>query len=217
MTSAERLIGILGPRYDAGTRVKIIACPNKYRNYDLIGKIGVIRTTHVQNVTVAVEGIRNSGSAYGYFYLAPNHLTHVDEDNNMEENKMSNITNYLNAVKIKFVGDVNPCNYIYANFDSCVKVDDMVVVKPAHHAFALAKVVEVIDKNDFETPREIVAKVDMDFYNERVKARNQAAELKAKMQERAKKLQDVALYQMLAKDDPEMQDLLNRYQSLPNF
>lgn len=69
-------------------------------------------------------------------------------------------------------------------------------------------------KNDVALEREIVSIVDTAEYDARVAQRKLAADLKAKMQERAKKLQDVALYQMLAKDDPEMAALLSEYQNL---
>lgn len=45
--------------------------------------------------------------------------------------------------------------------------------------------------------------------------RNKAAELKAKMEARAKQLQDIALYKMLAENDPDMAELLNEYQAIP--
>jgi tRNA A37 N6-isopentenylltransferase MiaA len=45
--------------------------------------------------------------------------------------------------------------------------------------------------------------------------RAKAVELKAKMEARAKQLQDIALYQMLAKDDPDMAELLKEYQDIP--
>ena len=130
---------------------------------------------------------------------------------------MQNITNYLNIATIKYLDSDKVSNYKYANFDPTLSVNDFCVVKSLNHGLGLARVVEIIDQNDLALVREIAAKVDMQDYDFRVAARKDAAELKAKMQERAKKLQDIALYQMLAKDDPEMQDLLNRYQNLPMF
>ena len=83
----------------------------------------------------------------------------------------------------------------------------------------VATVVEIIDKADVnvDIDREVVAKVDMRPYDYRVATRAKAAELKTKMQERAKKLQDIALYQMLAKDDADMLALLQEYQALPEM
>lgn len=200
-----------------GTRVKIVRQPRN-RSYDLIGREGTIISTYARNVAIEIDGVRNKSSSYGYFYFEPGDFLYLDEftdTNIMEENNMNTITNYHNAVKIRFLDDHYDCKYIYANFDIGVEVGDLVVVKPAHHEMALARVVEVIDKNDFETNREVVVKVDTFMYDDRVANRSKAAELKTKMQERAKQLQDIALYQMLAKDDPAMMELLNEYQAIP--
>lgn len=206
--------------FKVGMRVKVI-CQSCYKHYDLVDRIGTVDPNYgFGKVPVRFENLRNDGASCGIFYIPASDLVIVKDNNIMEENNMSNITNvtnYLNAVKIRFLDDQFDCKYVYANFDAEIKVGDLVVVKPAHHEMALARVVEVIDKNDFETTREVVARVDTYMYDDRVANRAKAAELKAKMQERAKQLQDIALYQMLAKDDPAMMELLNEYQAVPKM
>lgn len=205
-----------GNKLKNGTRVEIIR-HHKYRQYNLVGKKGTVYSVYGLEVRVEVDGVSNRNASSGHFYFTPKELKIIDNDYVKENENMPNITNYFNAVKIKFLDDTKPCHYIYANFEADLKEGDLCVVKPAHHDLTLARVMEVINDNSFETPREVVAKVYTDFYDERVKARAKAAEVKAKMQERAKQLQDIALYQMLAKDDPAMQELLNEYQNLPQF
>ena len=170
-------------------------------------------------IAVRIDDMVNELSAAGVFYFKPRELTIAHDDKIIMEEKtmatnVSNITNYLNAIKIKYVGDVNPCSYIFASFEPELKVGDLVVVKPAHHNIALARVEEILEGTNYETTREVISKVDTSAYNERVKVRNKAAELKAEMEKRAKQLQDIALYQMLAKDDPALMELLNQYQAL---
>lgn len=207
--------------FPIGTRVEIIA-HHKYLTYRLVGKTGIVRSNYGSEIRVEVDGMRNHYSGSGHFYFKPKELSKIviekETINHVKENEtMPNITNYFNAVKIQFIGDTMPCKYIYANFESDLEEGDLCVVMPAHHGLALAKVVEIFEGNYYETPREIVAKVDTCFYDERVKNRAKAAELKAKMQERAKQLQDIALYQMLAKDDPAMMELLEEYQAVPKM
>lgn len=205
--------------FKSGMRVQVIK-QHKYLNTKLIGKLGTVKSGYGTEVTVMIDGIRNSYSGSGHFYFKPSELEIVDECiNNVEENtNMPNITNYLNAVKIQYIDNVAPSGYIYANFEPDVKVGDLCVIKSAHHGLGLARVTEVIDRNDFEvSTREVVAKVDTRDYDERVANRARAAEIMDKMKERAKKLQDIALYQMLAKDDPEMMALLESYQALPGI
>lgn len=205
------------PIFGVGARVKVIRQPNKYWKDKLVGLIGTVRSESGKSISVIFDTVQNERSSYGCFYFKVTELELMDEPNNeiMEEKNMPKITNYFNAVTVQFIGDVNPCPCVYANFDEGLKVGDLCVVKPAHHELALARVAKIIDKNAIELQREIVAKVYTDDYDFRVEMRNKAAELKAKMEARAKQLQDIALYQMLAKDDPDMADLLERYQSLP--
>lgn len=204
--------------YEVGMRVKVIH-QTAYPGKDLKGLVGTISAVYGNQLGVTLDAKRNYRSGYGYFYFKSSELKVIEEDIK-EENAMSNITNYLNAVKIKFFSDSGPSQYLYANFDPELAVNDVCVVKfPSKGGgMGVATVVEIFDKADInvEIDREVVAKVDMQPYDYRVATRAKAAELKAKMQERAKKLQDIALYQMLAKDDADMLALLQEYQALPD-
>lgn len=214
--------GIGQTGFSVGMSVRVIR-QNKYRKYNLIDKIGtVLHGYNGSSIAVAFDGIANDLSEKGVFYFSAADLAIVEEkyhDRFKEENNMSNsnITNYFNALKVKFIDDGNVSRHVYANFDMSVEVGDLVVVKPAHHDVALARVEEIMPDNTYETTREVIAKVDTTYYKQRVEAREKIAKVKAQMQERAKKLQDIALYQMLAKDDPEMAQLLADYQSLPQY
>lgn len=203
--------------YEAGQRVKVVRqC--RYPKEKVEGLVGTISIVYGNQIAVTLDGKRNYRSGYGYFYFKASELKIID-DNIKEENDMSYITNYLNVVKVRFFSDDGPSQYLYANFDPELKVDDVCVVKyPSKGGgMGVATVVEIFDKTDLNIDREVVAKVDMGHHEYRVATRAKAAELKAKMQERAKKLQDIALYQMLADNDAEMMALLQEYQALPEM
>lgn len=207
--------------FKPGARVKVTQCKS-YKKYDYNGKLGtVISSQYGQygKILVSLDNERNPYSAVGRFYFKPNELSLVNDNgtNDLEENIMENIINYLNTVKVKFIDDNRLSNSKYANFDSTITTDDMVVVRIPYAGLELATVVEVIDSNDVDLAGEVVAKVDTAAYDARVANRAKAAELKAKMKERAKQLQDIALYQMLAKDDPAMLELLSEYQAIPGM
>jgi hypothetical protein len=205
--------------YGVGMRVKVVH-QWVYPTMELIGLVGTIETVYSNQIAVRLDDVYNRRSSRGLFYFKASELKVIEEDIK-EENAMSNITNYLNAVKIKFFSDSGSSQYLYANFDPELAVNDVCVVKyPSKGGgMGVATVVEIFDKADVnvEIDREVVAKVDMQPYDYRVATRAKAAELKAKMQERAKKLQDIALYQMLAKDDADMLALLQEYQALPEM
>ena len=205
--------------YNVGMRVQVVG-QRGYPKEKVEGLVGTISTVYGNQIAVTLDGKRNYRSGYGYFYFKASELKVIEEETK-EENSMSNITNYLNAVKIKFFSDSGASQYLYANFDPELAVNDVCVVKfPSKGGgMGVATVVEIVDKADVnvDIDREVVAKVDMQPYDYRVATRAKAAELKTKMQERAKKLQDIALYQMLAKDDADMLALLQEYQALPEM
>lgn len=205
-----------------GTRVKVIH-QLKYPGEKLVGLEGTVRRDTGSQVAVVLDTIKNHRSSFGCYYFRPVELLALDEfvNENMEEKNMENkstITNYLNIVKVKFVnmGDRSGV-YQYANFESDLKADDLCVVRTEDDKVLVAKVVEIVDSRDVEMYREVVAKVYTDDYDTRVACRAKAVELKARMEARAKQLQDVALYKMLAENDPDMAELLNEYQALPKM
>lgn len=204
-----------------GTRVRVIK-QFKYRNEKLLGLEGTVKSDCGSSVAVLFDAIKNERSSYGYFYFKPAELLAIDEftDKNMEEKNMEKknaITNYLNVVKVQLA--YVPRNRVYqcANFEHDLSVGDYCVVTTDDNAFIVTKVVEILEQNDLEMTREVVAKVYTDAYDTRVACRAKSAELKAKMEARAKQLQDVALYKMLAENDPDMAALLNEYQAIPKL
>ena len=208
----RRLIEESNKRIGLRVRVKH---SDKYKRYDIKGRFGtVIHWYGNDNIAVRLEGIINHGSQYGYFYFAKTELE-IIENRNMEETTMAinnnTITNYLNIAKVlKTDGRV----YDHANYIPDLKEGDLCVVVSVNRDMTAAKVVEIIHENDVPQASEIVCKLDITAYETRVETRKKAAELKAKMQERAKKLQDIALFQTLAKDDEEMAALLSEFTSL---
>lgn len=202
--------------YRVGTRVVVNSKCVSYKRSPVTGFTGTVvnNSSYGAFGKLAVElyNRRNPMSASGCFYFRPEELDIVDD--NMEENNMQNITNYINIVRIQYLNSNTQSGYYYANFDATLKEGDLVVVKSLNHGLGLAKVTEIVDATDIGTPREIVAKVDTADYDTRVATRKAAAELKAKMDQRAKQLQDVALYQLLAEKDSEMAALLAQYRDL---
>lgn len=205
------------PTFGVGARVKVVR-QRKYPGEKLLGLVGTVRTDSGSNVSVIFDTLINTRSSYGCYYFKAVELVEVDENDNeiMEEKNMEKITGYLNIARVKFVNNGDKGGvYQYANFEGDLKPGDLCVVCGEDGRFAVTRVEEIVDSNSAEMYREVVAKVDSDGYNARLKFRARAAELKTKMEARAKQLQDIALYQMLAKDDPDMAALLTEYQSIP--
>lgn len=197
-----------------GKRVRV-KHSDKYRRYSVKGCYGTIMTWYGNtNIAVKLDELKNQGSSYGYFYFEKNELE-IIENENMEETTMAiinnSITNYLNTAKVvKSDGRT----YCFANYILDLNPGDSCVVVSTNHDMTVAVVAEIIHENNDPMSGEVVCKIDTADYKARVETRKKAAELKQKMQERAKQLRDIVLYQTLAKDDPEMAQLLADYTNL---
>ena len=195
-----------------GKRVRVKWC-DKYKRYKVKGCYGTI-TKCYSYIAVELDGLRNEYSATGDFYFYKKHLE-IIEDKNTEGTIMAintnHITNYLNTAKVvKSDGRT----YYFANYILDLNPGDSCVVVTDNHDMTVAVVAEIIHENNEPMSREVVCKIDTTDYKARVEARKKAAELKQKMQERAKKLQDIAIYKMLAEKDDEMAQLLADYTNL---
>lgn len=71
-----------------------------------------------------------------------------------------------------------------------------------------------VDAAEVALEGEVMTVVDLtNFYNRR-EASKKMKVLKKQMEERAKKLQDIALFEMLAKDDEDMKALITEYKNI---
>ena len=205
--------------FEVGMRVRVIR-QRSYKKFMLVDMSGTVESNlGYGSVAVSLDGIKNNYSSRGVFYFPPSDLAIIDENDDLKNVGGTNmskekITNYLNTANVRFVNGTDPGLYSYANFDETLGEGDLCAVVTENGCFRMARVIEIVNDNDRETYREVIAKINTEAYDVRVERRSKAAELKAKMEERAKQLRDIALYQLLAKDDSAMMDLLNEYQSL---
>lgn len=204
-----------------GKRVRVIG-PGFYKGA-CSGQYGTVRAVwQGSNIAVDLDFMVNPNSQKGYYYFKICELELIETENTKtataaekEERKMEKMINFSNVAVVQFLDDKPPFRtYEYANYTDGLAVGDLCVVMSAHHGMGLAEVVEIKDHASEDLFREIVAKVDVSEYDSRVQRRKKAAELKTKMQARAKQLQDLVLYQTLAKEDPEMAQLLQEFGAL---
>ena len=148
------------------------------------------------------------------FYYQNRNLEYYKE--NQEEQRMS-ITGDFKVAKVKFLeGSNTNITYEYALFDDYA-VGAYVVVKSAHHGFGLAKIVDIIPKEQAVTKnfeREIVTAFDMETYETRKRNRAKIQELNNRMDKRFRELNKLALFEMMAEKDDELKSMLEEYKCL---
>lgn len=99
--------------------------------------------------------------------------------------------------------------YAFRNDIEGIEVGDKVVVDTAG-GIVVAEVTKV-DVVSNKASKYVVQKIDTAAHEKRLEKANKIKELKAKMEERRKKLQEIEIYQILAKEDDEMAALLAEY------
>lgn len=144
-------------------------------------------------------------------------LTLLSNDNKEENNTMY-IAGDFQVAKVKFLSGTNTnAEYEYAMFDDCGNIGDVVVVASAHHGLGVARITDIISKDEAVTKnfeREIVAPVYMDAYEQRKRNRARLQELNNRMEKRAQELNKLAIFEMLAEKDESLKDMLEEYKAL---
>lgn len=195
--------------FENGDTVKVISC-SKYKD-KYIGVIGIIEKIGFGSIGVRLKGYTNKNSGYGLFWFNEDELTRM-KTKHKEEYFMDK--NY-HPVIINFVSGSNTnVPYTYAAYED-YNEDDYVVVHTGHHGMTIAKVKTIGKEDDkVEYGREIICKIDMTAYNERKARAKRKAELKGKMEVKVKELQETAIFEMLAKEDAGLAEMLKEFKEL---
>ena len=204
-------------QFSCGDRVEVTRAVPKYKAVKP-GMKGTVQQVYAGNIRVGLDGLCNCASTYGAYYFDAKDLKLIEEDNNELNNEGRTtimIGNYRIA-KVQYIdGDNNlGLKYRYACYDAEIQVGDVCVVKSKNHGFGIAKVVEFVEDDGNELVREIVTKVDFSAYEQRVQDRKTLQRLHGDMEARAKHLQGIAMFKMLAENDPEMASMLAEYERL---
>ena len=157
----------------------------------------------------------NKNSSYGLFWFKESDLEYVKNRNIVNESEETKMLNGYKTVLIKFLEGTNTDKrYAYASYDE-VNEGDYVVVKTGHHGWGIAQVSEILNEDyAVECGREIIAKFDPSAYFARIEKIKRLSEIKKSMDAKVKELQHLAIYEALAKDSPEMKELLDEFKSL---
>lgn len=201
-------------RFNYGDTVKVKNGSPAYMAYknQYCGCTGYVERISGNRIGVALEGKHNKLSGYGVFWFDQDELNFVNETDNKEEYFMDN--NYK-KVKAKYLNEsISKRELVFAAYEP-FEVNDYVVVKSGHHGFVVAKVTAV---ENVEPPvqygREIICKVDMSAYEDRKARAKRKAELKGKMEAKVKELQETAIFEMLAKEDAGLAEMLKEFKEL---
>ena len=206
--------------------VRIIKVPGKYtrRHNELLGMIGIIKEVTTDSngeacIGIAIEGMTNTFSGKNLFWFTKNEITIINDEG--EEITMT-ITSYNKNYKFCYTtkpgnnsgalelhayqGELHDGNYVICNNNY------------GNGALSVRIVVKsLVPREELKTSHidgEVMGVADVDAYILRKENEKKAAELKKKMAERAKAYQEEAFWKMMAKEDPQMAELLAQFEEV---
>ena len=164
------------------------------------------------NFELKAEIIAQDGLSY-YFY--EDELILISKK---ENEQMAKLTGYKQVAAIK----QNYGTYYYAIYDDGRKYcpGDKVIVSGAANGI-IQTIEKIIDPEtavnrmgNKNITAEVIAYVDTSAYEERVAKRKEAEELKKKMDQVIKQMEENNKYEMYAEKNPELKEMLNVYKGL---
>jgi len=120
--------------------------------------------------------------------------------------------NIMKNAVVKFQGTSKHYHFIT---DLDLHEGDTVVCDTAV-GITVAAVIRIEEEVSSLATKWIIDKVDIDTHKRRMELEAKKKDIKAKMEKRRKKLEDIAVFAILAKEDPDMAELLKEYQEINN-
>lgn len=121
-------------------------------------------------------------------------------------------------VAVRFRNETGYKDVWYAMYDDIANLDDSVLCMTGHHGEVIGTIVAIEpfenDDVNVEYGREIICKIDYSAYYDRQKKLERIAKLKTTMAKKKAELDELAVYELLAKQSPEMATLLSELKEL---
>lgn len=127
------------------------------------------------------------------------------------------LTGDFRVAKVRFISGYNKNKeYGFALYNYfTIKVNDYVLCD-TQYGYNVAKVVDVMSQEEYgkSVTKEIICKCDFTAYKVRKDIRDRVKMIKKELDKTVKENQDMTLYRVIAKDNPEVATLLSEYEKL---
>lgn len=211
-------------------RVKVIYNKRKYKEENIVGRYGQVIKTTGDSIAVQIDGMYNAASSNGLYWFSRSELDIVSDES--EDNKM---TGFNKVAIVNLVDDYNKKDYGFALYDEdineIVKYDTnhpvYVVVNARgkdNRVLGILKEIKAVEEYGKSVTAQVVGVVNTDGYNARVDEENRLKEIakqKASIEKELKseidKMNNIALYEKMAKEHPEnprLAELVNALKEL---
>lgn len=196
-----------------GVRVVITKEPCKRGYVMLKGHKGVIVRNGTIDYGIKLDGMHNPKSSLDLFWIDALSFEILDEE---EENIiMSKLTGYIAVAVVE-----QSCrDYYFAIYEdgTIYHSGDRVYVSNDDRIKIVKDVItpeEAKSRYSGNITAEVIYRLNTNAYDERVKKRKESEKIKKEMDRLIKKMDEVNKYEMYAKQNPELQELLQKFKEL---
>ncbi len=189
-----------------------------YRRDNIIDMCGVVTRESSGNVGVLLDGIRNSRSQYGIYWLHKYEVRIIEN-----ESEDINMTGFNSIAVVNLLEDYSKKDYAFALYDTEESLlinswkgeefTSLVVTNAGgKDKRVIGKVKRIMSVEEYgkNVTAQVVGVVNMDAYNARVDEENrfkeiakQKAAIEKELKEEINKLQTFELYEKMANEHPE--------------
>ena len=202
----------------------------KYREENIVGLHGQVVKTTSRSIAVQIDGMYNAASSNGLYWFERSELDIIRDES--EDNKM---TGFSKVAIVKLVDDYNQKDYGFALYDE--DINEIVKYDTNHPLYLIVnargknnrvlgilKEIKTVEEYGKGVTAQVVGVVNMNAYNARIDEENrqkeiskQKASIEKELKSEIEKMNNIALYEKMAKEHPEnprLAELVNALKEL---
>ncbi len=202
----------------------------KYREENIVGLHGQVVKTTSRSIAVQIDGMYNATSSNGLYWFERSELDIIKDES--EDNKM---TGFSKVAIVKLVDDYNQKDYGFALYDE--DINEIIKYDTNHPLYLIVnakgkdnrvlgilKEIKTVEEYGKGVTAQVVGVVNMNAYNARIDEENrqkeivkQKASIEKELKSEIEKMNNIALYEKMAKEHPEnprLAELVNALKEL---
>lgn len=212
-------------------RVKVVYTDKrKYKEEDIIGQCGQVIKTTGDSIAVQIDGMYNAASSNGLYWFSRSELNIIRDES--EDNKM---TGFSKVAIVNLIDDYNKKDYGFALYDE--DINEIRKYNTKHPLYLIVnargkdnkflgilKEIKTVEEYGKGVTAQVVGVVNMNAYNARIDEENrlkeivkQKASIEKELKSEIEKMNNIALYEKMAKEHPEnprLAELVNALKEL---
>lgn len=212
-------------------RVKVVYTDKrKYKEEDIVGQCGQVIKTTGDSIAVQIDGMYNAASSNGLYWFSRSELNIIRDES--EDNKM---TGFSKVAIVNLVDDYNQKDYGFALYDE--DINEIVKYDTNHPLYLIVnargkdnrvlgilKEIKTVEEYGKGVTAQVIGVTNMNAYNARIDEENrqkeiakQKASIEKELKSEIEKMNNIALYEKMAKEHPEnprLAELVNALKEL---